>query len=113
MSLEKGKQDKETKEYAYTAKVNGKKVNDENLRNAYNTFGEMLIHAEIDDSVKLVGEEPIASIIFREEEKEVKMNIYPYDGKNFYRVEVDGTMEFVTSMTTVDSILNALISIES
>lgn len=112
MTLKQGKQDEETKEYTYTAQVNGKKVNAKNFRNAYNAFAEMLIHAEIDKNVKVNGNETIASIIFHEKEKKINMNIYPYDGKNFYRIEVDGVMEFVTSMSTVDSILNALVSVE-
>jgi hypothetical protein len=36
--------------------------------------------------------------------------VYPYDGKNFYRIKVGDVMQFVVDMKTVDDILDAFTS---
>lgn len=113
MTLERKKKDDEdtSEEYSYTAKINGKKVDEESFRSAYEACGEWMIHGEIDKSVTPQGKKAIATIQFQEKNKEVTIRIYPYDGNNFYRVEVDGVMQFVTDMRNVDSVLESFVSL--
>ncbi len=100
--------EKKDKTYAYTAKVDGKKVDDQEFRNAYAAFSEITAKAGIDSSVKTVSDKAVATIVFHEKKRNVTLTFYPYDGKNFYRVKVDDVMQFVTDMNEVDSALNTL-----
>lgn len=105
MTLDREKSEKkdEETEHTYTAKMNGKKVDDQKFRKAYAAFSELIINGEIDSKVKPMGQKAVAIITFHEKKKDVRMSFYPYDGNNFYRVEVNGSMQFVTEIRNADN----------
>lgn len=92
-------------EVTYTVKVDGKEADSQNFQSAFEAISYLAPNGEIDSKVKIKSDKPAAQIIFHEKKKDVSMNIYPYDGNNFYRIEVDGVMQFVVDIRTVDSIL--------
>lgn len=102
-----GRDSEASEEVAYTVRSNGKKVDSDQFQDAFDAISNLAPTGEIDSKVKPKGNEPIAGFQFQEKKKDVTMHIYPYDGNNFYRIEVDGVMEFVVDIRTVDSILEA------
>lgn len=99
-------------EYNYTAKVNGKEVDDEKFRTAYEAFGNIMYSSQIKESVKPSSDTAIATITFTEENKTSTVSFLPYDGVNFYRVNVDGVCQFVADKNTIDTALKNLVSVE-
>lgn len=91
----------------YLVKSNGKEIDSEKFQNAFQAVSNLAPNGEIDSKVKTKGDEVVASFHFQEKKKNVIMNIYPYDGNNFYRIEVNGVMEFVVDIRTIDGILEA------
>lgn len=94
-----------TGEDTYTVKVDGKDADKEAFENAYTDINNLPPNGEIDRKVKPESDKAVAEITFHEKKKDVTMCIYPYDGSNFYRVKVDGIMQFVTDMRNADNIL--------
>lgn len=101
-----------SKEYNYTAKVNGKKADDEKFRKAYEALGNLTYSAAIRSSVKPSSDTPVATLHFVEEDKTFTVSFLPYDGSNFYRVKVNDVCMFVADMTSVDSYLKDLAAVK-
>ena len=101
-----------SKEYNYTAKVNGKKVSDKTFRKAYEALGNITYSAAIKSSVKPSSDTPVATLQFVEDNKNFTVSFLPYDGSNFYRVKVNDVCMFVADMTTVDSCLKDLAAVK-
>ena len=58
------------------------------------------------------GNEPVAQFTFHEDKKDTKMIVYPYDGQNFYRVSVNGVMQFTVDKNAVDKVLKQFASLK-
>lgn len=106
----KAEKDGDETEYAYTAKINGKKVDDEKFRTAYEALGEIEYSSEIKKNVK--NNTPAAVLRFTNDGKKSTVKFLPYDGVNFYRVDVDGVCQFLAEKNTVDYALENLISVK-
>lgn len=98
-------------EYNYTATIDGKEVDDKKFREAYETLGSLVYSAKIKDSVTAVSDKPVATITFKEDDRTSTVKFIPYDGNNFYRVDVDGVCMFTVDMTTVDSYLKKFVDL--
>ena len=59
------------------------------------------------DSVKPDSKEPIMTIVFHEEKRDVTVRYLPYDGTNFYRVDKDGMDYFLVDKRSVDDVAAA------
>lgn len=121
MTLEKSKKadsdktsedETETAEYKYTAKVNNKEVDEEAFRSACEAFAEIQFTSEIKSNVKPKEDTPVATIRFTQEDKKFMVSFLPYDGVNFYRVDVDGVCQFVADKNLVDKTLKNLAAIK-
>lgn len=110
MTIEQEKKDSEsdsdTEDVSYTIKIDGRKVDSESFQNAFTDISNLAPNGEIDSKVTPESDKAVARFTFHQKKKDVDMEIYPYDGSNFYRVRVDGIMQFVVDIRTVDEILN-------
>ncbi len=59
------------------------------------------------DSVKPDSKEPVMTIVFHEEKRDVTVRYLPYDGTNFYRVDKDGMDYFLVDKRSVDDVVTA------
>ena len=55
--------------------------------------------------------EPVLSLVYHEENRDVKVTYYPYDGTNFYRVDKDGMDYFLVDKLSVDAVIEAFESL--
>lgn len=98
-------------EYNYTAKINDKEVDNEKFREAYEALGELTYSAEAKESSATKESNTIATLTFAEDDKTSMVKFISYDGKNFYRAEVDGVSIFTVDITTVDSCLKKFVEL--
>lgn len=112
LSKEQKSDDTTDVEYNYTAKINGKGVDDEKFRTAYEAFGDITYSSQIKKNVKPSSDTAIATITFTEEGRKSTVSFLPYDGVNFYRVDVDGVCQFVSDKNTIDTALQNLINVD-
>lgn len=68
--------------------------------------------AKADDSVKPKNKKPVLTMIYHEENRDVTVTYYPYDGTNFYRVDRDGMNYFLVDKRSVDDIVKRFKNIE-
>ncbi len=94
--------------YDFTFKSGTTTINSKKFLKAYDAFGDLSITAMIDEDAKVTGNKAIASITFHEDKQDVTLKFYPYDGNNFYRVEVNGKMQFLSDISAVDQALSNL-----
>lgn len=106
-------------EYTYTVKKDGKKVDADAFTSAFDAISNLAPNGEIEDKKKAgnnmprtYAEKAVAEFVFHEEKKDVTLKVYSYDGKNFYRIEVYGVMQFVVDIRTIDNILDSFTSIK-
>ena len=109
--VSKTKKKSET-EYTYTVKSNGKKVDADQFTTAYGVISYLAPGGNIDPKVSVKGNKPVAQFTFHESKKDTKMIIYPYDGQNFYRVSVNGVMQFTVDKSAVDKVLKQFTSLK-
>lgn len=88
-------------EVSFTAKINGKEVDEEAFRLAYGSAGTLSYSGVIDESVD-ADDTPYCTVTMHEEKRDVTISFLPYK-KNSYRVNVDGTQLFITDKAAVDS----------
>ena len=99
--------------YNYFVKLDGKEVDDDTFRTTYtNVFGELVYRGEIDNSVKTVGNKPTQTIKIKTDDRELTMKFLPYDGVNFYRIEVDGKCLFLVDKNVADKVFTKLLASE-
>ena len=99
-------------EYTYTVKSDGKKVDTDKFTKAYGVISYLAPGGNIDPKVSVKGNKPVAQFTFHEEKQDTKMIIYPYDGQNFYRVSVNGIMQFTVDKNAVDKVLKQFTSLK-
>ncbi len=56
--------------------------------------------------------EPVLTMIYHEEKRDVRVVYYPYDGTNFYRVDRDGMDYFLVDKRSVDDVIEKFRGIE-
>lgn len=103
--------DTDTEGDTLTVKIDGKEADTEQFQAAYDLVTNLPPNGEIDSGVKPESEESVAELTFHEKERDVVMTFYPYDGKNFYRIKVNGVMQFVTDMRNVDHIMDSFVAL--
>ena len=99
-------------EYTYTIKSDGKKVDTDKFTKAYGVISYLAPGGNIDPKVSVKGNKPVAQFTFHEDKQDTKMIIYPYDGQNFYRVSVNGIMQFTVDKNAVDKVLKQFTSLK-
>lgn len=109
--VSKEKKKSET-EYTYTITSDGKKVDSDTFNTAYSVISYLAPGGNIDKKVTVTGNKPVAEFTFHEEKKTTKMIILPYDGKNFYRVSVNGVMQFTVDKSAVDKVIKQFTSLK-
>lgn len=105
--------------YTYTVKRDGKNVDADAFTSAFDAISNLAPNGEIEDKKKAGNNMPrthaektVAEFVFHEEKKDVTLKVYPYDGKNFYRIEVYGVMQFVVDIRTIDNIVDSFTSLK-
>lgn len=115
MTLTKKKKKKKSSDlessYDYTAYVDGRKVDSDSFIKAYKAFASLSYSAAIDKNVKVSDDKEIASIEFKQDKKNVKLRFLSYND-SFYRIDVDGTMQFVVDKAVVDKDLGAFVKLK-
>ena len=99
----------EESDITFTAKIDGKEVDEEAFRMAYGSAGALSYNGVIDENMAC-SDTPVYQFTFTEEERTVKLKFLPYDEKN-YRVDVDGQMLFVTEKEAVDNFVNGFLEL--
>ena len=99
-------------EYTYTIKKDGEEVDSDDFLEAFAKLCYLPPNGNIDPSLKVRGEDVVAAFAMKEGKKTTTVNFYPYDGKNFYRIEVDGVMQFVVNKKDIDSILESFADLD-
>lgn len=103
--------DSEEKEYTYTVKKDGVKVNTDEFREVYEALGSMSYTGEIDKR-KNVSDQPVAVLTFHMEKKDVTLQFLPYDGVNFLRISVNGIQEFLVDKNVAEKNIKALLELK-
>ena len=106
------KKKKSETEYTYTITSGGKKVDSDTFNTAYSVISYLAPGGNIDKKVTVKSNKPVAEFTFREEKKTTKMIILPYDGKNSYRVSVNGVMQFTADKSAVDKVIKQFTSLK-
>lgn len=94
--------------------LNGTRVPDskeEDFLTPYSKQYLLEFTAEAKDSVKPDRKEPVMTIVFHEEKRDVTVRYLPYDGTNFYRVDKDGMDYFLVDKRSVDDVAAAFESL--
>ncbi|HEX3076236.1 MAG TPA: DUF4340 domain-containing protein [Lachnospiraceae bacterium] len=105
----KSKNDDGEEETQYTYKLNGNELKEEDFKNVYQEVIGLSTTAEI--TKKVNDNTPVITMTFVRNSKDLKdvtVNYLPYDGTNFYRVEVDGQITFLAEKQSVDKVTEAI-----
>ncbi len=105
-STEKGDDDKDKNVWT----LNGKQVSDDKEEDFLTPYSKAFLlefTSFAKDSVKPESKEPVLTIVYHEENRDVKVTYYPYDGTNFYRVDKDGMDYFLVDKLAVDDVIEA------
>ncbi len=107
------KEDDESTVYNYYVKLDGVDVDQEAFRNTYTSvFGDLLYRGEISNKVKTTDNTPVESIKIQTDDRVLTMKFLPYDGVNFYRIEVDGQCQFLVDKNVADAVFTKLLASE-
>lgn len=96
--------------------LNGKKIPEDKESEFLNPYSlaYLLEYSErADDSVKPKDKEPVLTIVYHEEKRDVTVKYLPYDGINFYRVNKNGMDYFLVDKLLVDDVIEKFKGIES
>ncbi len=85
---------------------------EENFQKAYQAFGEIEYASVIKKEAVKGSNTPVAVVTFTEKDKTSTVTFLPYDGVNFYRVDVDGVCQFVAEKNVIDKALEGLIALQ-
>lgn len=100
------------KETTSIFRMNGKKVKKTKVQSSYEALGELTYSGVISKKQKITANTPVASLTITEKSKTYHVTFLPYDGINFYRVQVNGVCQFVTDKQGVDTALKNLTEIK-
>ena len=67
------------------------------------------LSGKITASVKPESDKEVLKIVYHEEKRDVTIRYLPYDGTNFYRVDKNGEMLFLTDKRAVDDTAKAFV----
>lgn len=105
-STEKGDDDKDKNVWT----LNGKTVSDDKEEDFLTPYSKAFLlefTSFAKDSVNPKSKEPVLTIVYHEDNRDVKVTYYPYDGTNFYRVDKDGMDYFLVDKLAVDDVIEA------
>lgn len=109
-STEPGEGDKERNVWT----LNGKPVSDENEEAFLTPYSKAFLlefTSSAKDSVKPASKEPVLTVVYHEEGRDVTVTYYPYDGTNFYRVDKNGMDYFLVDKLSVDAVIESFASL--
>lgn len=95
--------------------LNGKKVDteaEEDETKFLTPFSKAYLFelsGKIKSSVKPESDKEVLKIVYHEEKRDVTIRYLPYDGTNFYRVDKNGEMLFLTDKRAVDDTAKAFV----
>ncbi len=95
--------------------LNGNKISDADERDFLSPYSlaYLLEYSEkAEDDVKPDSNEPVLTIVYHENSRDVTVKYLPYDGINFYRVEKNGMDYFLVDKPLVDDVIAKFKSIE-
>lgn len=95
--------------------LNGREIPEDQVKDflmPYSSAYLLEYSAKADDSVKPKKKEPVLTMIYHEEKRDVRVVYYPYDGTNFYRVDRDGMDYFLVDKRSVDDVIEKFRGIE-
>ena len=97
-------------------KLNGKKISDEDEEDFLTPYSTayLLEYSEKADDAEMTekSREPVLTIVYHEEKRDVTVKYLPYDGTNFYRVDKNGMDYFLVDKLLVDDIIEEFKGIE-
>lgn len=95
--------------------LNGKTISDDKESDFLRPYSQafLLEYSErAEDSVKPKSKEPVLTIVYHEENRDVTVKYLPYDGINFYRVDKNGMDYFLVDKLLVDDVIEKFKGIE-
>ena len=95
--------------------LNGKKISDDDERDFLSPYSLAYLleySGKAEDNVKPKSEEPVLTIVYHEDKRDVTVKYLPYDGINFYRVEKNGMDYFLVDKLSVDDVIEKFKGIE-
>ena len=96
--------------------LNGKTIPDEKESDFLRPYSQafLLEYSErAEDSVKPKSKDPVLTIVYHENNRDVTVKYLPYDGINFYRVNKNGMDYFLVDKLLVDDVIEKFKGIES
>lgn len=98
--------------YNYFVQLDGKDVEDETFRTAYyNVFDELQYRGAVDKKdAKASGKKAVQTIKIKTDDRELTLKFLPWDGVNFYRIEVDGECLFTVDKNVADKVFTKLLA---
>jgi hypothetical protein len=93
--------------------LNGTTVSDDDEETFLTPFSKAFLLEFTSTAKKKVksGDEPVLSIVYHEDSRDVTVTYYPYDGTNFYRVDKDGMNYFLVDKLAVDDVIESFESL--
>lgn len=95
--------------------LNGKTISDDKESDFLRPYSQafLLEYSErAENSVKPKSKEPVLTIVYHEENRDVTVKYLPYDGINFYRVDKNGMDYFLVDKLLVDDVIEKFKGIE-
>lgn len=97
-------------------KLNGKKISDKDENDFLTPYSKAYLleyTGKAEDGEQTVKDTtPVLKMVFHEENRDVTVKFFPYDGTNFYRVDKDGMDYFLVDKLLVDDIIEKFRGIE-
>lgn len=101
--------------YDYTILLDEKTELDEYaFQDVYSSvFSNLVYSGERDNTIKGKGEEVQASMTIVTDKRKIDLHFLPYDGNNFYRVEQNGSCNFLVDINVVENAMKQLLSVDT
>lgn len=100
--------------YDYTILLDGTELDENTFKSTCSSvFSSLVYSGEVDNTLKGKGEKAQASMTITTDQGKIALQFLPYDGNNFYRVEKDGTCQFLTDINVVESAMEQLLSVKT
>ncbi len=98
--------------YDYTILLDGTELDENAFKTACSSvFSSLIYSGEVSNTLKGKGKKAQASMTITTDQRKIALQFLPYDGNNFYRVENNGTCEFLADINVVSSAMDQLLSV--
>lgn len=110
-STKEGVETEGSDDVTYTATINGEAVDEADFRMAYGAIAKVSYTGQINKEKVPEDDTPYVMLRYREGERDTTIKFLPYDGVNFYRVNLNGTELFLVDKQAIESVVKGFLDL--